>query len=470
MQRLLVVDDEPNIQFTIAETIGSPDLEIIAVGTARAGIDAVRSSRPDAVLLDVRLPDLSGLEAFLQIREIDPRIPVVIMTAFTTTDTAIEAMRRGALEYLVKPVDLARLREVVERALEASQLSRVPALLPEESSGDPRAERIVGTSPAMQEVYKAIGRVAPHDTTVLILGESGTGKELVARAIYNYSARKQAPFLAINCAAIPETLLESELFGHERGAFTGADHRRIGKFEQCSGGTIFLDEIGDMSPSTQAKALRLLQDQSFERVGGSTTVTTDVRIIAATNQDLERHVSEGTFRADLFYRLNGFTIPLPPLRRRRDDIPLLAAHFMRRANHELGKRVTALASETLARLEAHDWPGNIREFASAIRYATLHTPGALITPDCLPPSCGGASTVLDDSSDVPLPDLVRLVHRMLDDGGGNLARRLAAETDRVIIGEVMKRHGGNQAQSAEALGISRVTLRAKLRAIGPADD
>ena len=462
MQRLLVVDDEPNIQFTIAETLGSDELEVIAAGTARAGLDAVRTLRPDAILLDVRLPDISGLEALQQIRALDPRIPVVIMTAFTTTDTAIEAMRRGALEYLVKPVDLSRLREVVARALGVSRLARVPALLPEAPEGDLRGDRIVGNAPAMQEIYKAIGRVAPHDTTVLLLGESGTGKDLVARAIYHYSARRNGPFLAINCAAIPETLLESELFGHERGAFTGAEQRRIGKFEQCSGGTIFLDEIGDMTPSTQSKALRLLQDQSFEHVGGSTTVTTDVRIIAATNQDLERRVAEGLFRADLYYRLNGFTILLPPLRSRRDDIPLLAEHFIRLANQELGKSVASMTDGTLEQLTAHDWPGNIREFASAIRYATLHAPGDQITADCLPPSCGGKGVSLA-GSEVLLPDLVHLVRRWLEEGEGNLARRLALESDRVILGEVLRHFGGNQAQSAERLGISRVTLRAKLR-------
>ena len=461
MQRLLVVDDEPNIQFTIAETFRSPELEVVAAGTAGAGIELVRQRRPDAVLLDVRLPDISGLEAFLQIRDIDPRIPVVIMTAFTTTDTAIEAMRRGAFEYLVKPVDLGRLRDIVERALASSRLARVPALLPEERADDAGADRIVGTSPAMQEVYKAIGRVAPHDTTVLVLGESGTGKELVARAIYHYGRRRHAPFLAINCAALPETLLESELFGHERGAFTGADQRRIGKFEQCSGGTIFLDEIGDMTPSTQAKALRLIQEQSFERVGGNATVTTDVRIIAATNRDLERDVADGRFRADLFYRLAGFTIRLPPLRQRREDIPLLAEHFVRVANRELGRAVTRIAPESIERLAAHDWPGNIREFASAIRFATLHSPGDVLTADSLPASCGGRAAPVEG-----LPDLAALTRHWLVEGRGDLSRTLAAETDRVILGEVMRHCGGSQAQAAERLGISRMTLRSKLRALG----
>ena len=465
MQRLLVIDDEPNIQYTVAETLGGDGLEVVAAGTARQGVELVRASRPDVVLLDIRLPDFSGLEAFLRIREIDRRIPVIMMTAFTTTDTAIEAMRRGAFEYVVKPVDLGQLRDMVDRALEVSRLSRIPALLPEEDAGATGADRIVGTSAPMQEVYKAIGRVAGHDTTVLLLGESGTGKELVARAIYHYGGRRNAPFLAINCAALPETLLESELFGHERGAFTGADQRRIGKFEQCSGGTIFLDEIGDMSPATQAKALRLIQEQSFERVGGNAIVTTDVRIIAATNRDLERDVAEGRFRADLYYRLAGFTIRLPPLRQRKDDIPLLAEHFVRAANRELGRLVERIAPDTIDRLLAHDWHGNIREFASAIRYAVLHAPGDVITADCLPGSCGGRSPPATGT----LSDLQSLTRRWLDEGRVNLARGLGAETDRVILGEVMRHCGGNQAMAAERLGISRMTLRSRLRALGLLD-
>lgn len=323
MATLLVVDDEPNILYTIRETLTAPDLEVISAATAREGIEAVRSSRPDAVLLDVRLPDMSGLDAFQRMREIEARVPVVIMTAFTTTETAIEAMKRGAFEYLIKPIDYSRLQDVIDRAIEISRMNRVPALLPLESAPVAEADQILGTSPAMQEVYKAIGRAASHDTTVLILGESGTGKELVARAIFQHSLRRDRSFLAINCAAIPEALLESELFGHERGAFTGADRQRIGKFEQCDGGTIFLDEIGDMSGSTQAKALRLLQDQRFERIGGNISVATDVRILAATNQDLDALIQSGRFRSDLYYRLNGFTVRLPRSGRERRTCPLL---------------------------------------------------------------------------------------------------------------------------------------------------
>lgn len=467
MPTLLVVDDEPNILFTITETLASPDLEVRSAASARDGIEAVRRCQPDAVLLDVRLPDMSGLEAFRRMREIEPRMPVVIMTAFTTTETAIEAIKQGAFEYLVKPVDYARLQDVVDRAVEVSRMNRVPALLPSDGAEATHADAIVGNSPAMQEVYKAIGRAASHDTTVLILGESGTGKELVARAIHQHGLRRDRPFLAINCAALPESLLESELFGHERGAFTGADRQRIGKFEQCDRGTIFLDEIGDMSMSTQAKALRLLQDQRFERVGGNEPVATDVRIIAATNQDLDALIEAGRFRSDLFYRLNGFTIRLPPLRDRKEDIPRLAEYFLRRVAVDLGRPVHSLATDTVARLCDHAWPGNVRELHAAIRYAVIHATGDVITTDCLPHGCGRSkpqSAAADSAF-----DLQEATRNMLASGAGDVYRRLSLLTDRVVMEETMRHFHGNQARAAERLGISRVTLRSRLRQLGMLD-
>ena len=349
MAKLLVVDDEPNVLFSMEEGLKSDALDVITARTAREGIELVRRERPDAVILDVRLPDMSGLDAFDRLRQIDPRLPVVVITAFAATETAIEAMKRGAFEYLLKPVDLRQLRDVVAKAIEQGRLTHVRALIDDEEGPDDGAvDRIVGHSAAMQEVYKAIGRVAGQDVTVLILGESGTGKELVARAIYQHGRRSQGPFLAINCAAIPEALLESELFGHERGAFTGADRRRIGKFEQADGGTIFLDEIGDMTPATQAKMLRLLQDGRFERLGGNDTIQTDVRLIAATNRDLEAMIADGRFRPDLYYRLKVFTIALPPLRDRPDDLPLLVQHFVKCLNREMGKQVRSVSPEAMA--------------------------------------------------------------------------------------------------------------------------
>jgi two-component system nitrogen regulation response regulator GlnG len=394
-----------------------------------------------------------------------------MLTAFARPETAIEAMQRGACEYLLKPVDFSRLREVVAKALAVSRFSRVPALLAETSAPDPLADRIIGDSAAMQEVYKTIGRVAGQNATVLILGESGTGKELVARAIYHYSKRNDQPFLAINCAALPEALLESELFGHERGAFTGADQRRIGKFEQVNGGTIFLDEIGDMSPAIQAKALRLLQQQQFERVGGNMTITTDVRIIAATNKDLPALVEQGKFRPDLFYRLCGFTVHLPPLRERIEDLPLLTEHFINLSNHELGKEVHSIEPAARQALERHSWPGNVREFQSAIHYAIVHTTGDVITLDCLPKSCLAESRSGMNSTRAAIGDddgtgIAAIVARLLAEGQTNIYHQVSATIDRIVLREVLRHVGGRQQQAAELLGISRMTLRSKLRALG----
>ncbi len=305
-------------------------------------VDLFAAAHPDVVIADIHLPDMSGMELFQRLYAADIKTPVIMMTGFGTANTAIDAMRLGAFEYLLKPLDPDRLIPLVESALETSRLMRVPARLP----GDQllaEGDLLIGNCAAMHEVYRAIGRVASQDVTVLILGESGTGKEVVARAIYHHSWRTNKPFLAINCAAIPEHLLESELFGHEKGSFTGADRKRIGKFEQCSGGTLFLDEIGDMPPLMQTKILRVLQDQTFERVGGTEPVHTDVRLIAATNRDLTSMIETREFRSDLFYRLNVYTIKLPPLRERGDDIVRLAEHFCQSFAKELKKDVTAIA-------------------------------------------------------------------------------------------------------------------------------
>src|SRR6516162_1232264 len=317
MGRLLLVDDDPAmIHDQVTHALGPEGMRIDVARTAEEGLRQVAAQLPDIILLHVHLPDQSGLEAYQRIRQIDGRIPVIFITWAATADTAIEAMKEGAHDYLFKPLDLARLRSVVVQALELGRLMRRPAVVAETPPAEDEGDAIIGRCPAMAEVYKAIGRVAAQNVITLITGESGTGKELVARAIYQHSTRARAPFLAINCAAIPESLLESELFGHERGAFTGADRKRIGKFEQCNGGTLFLDEIGDMTPLTQTKILRVLQDGQFERVGGNETIKTDVRVIAATNRDLRKLIAEGRFRQDLYYRMNVYTIYLPPLRER----------------------------------------------------------------------------------------------------------------------------------------------------------
>src|SRR4029077_4078082 len=346
------------------------------------------------ILLDLRLPDQPGLEVYQQVRQVDARIPVIFVTMAKTADAAIEAMKQGAYDYLFKPLDPQQLRRVVGEALEVARRMREPAVVAE-TAPDPDVDgAIVGSCPAMREVYKAIGRVAAQNVPVLITGESGTGKELVARAIYQHGPRAKAPFLALNCAAIPENLLESELFGHEKGAFTGADRRRIGKFEQCSGGTIFLDEIGDMPLALQAKMLRVLQEQAFERVGGNETVGTDVRLIAATHRDLEAWSAEGKFRPDLYYRLGVFTIHLPPLRQRADDLPLLVHHYVHRFNRELSRDVREVSPEAMERLCNYTWPGNIRELQSVLKQALLCATGPVLVPAFLPESVGGPHTTV----------------------------------------------------------------------------
>lgn len=468
MPTLLVIDDETNVRYSLETSLQSDELTVLTAGTARQGIELVRSRQPDAVILDVRLPDMSGLDAFQHIRDLDPRLPVIIVTAYTTTETAIDAMRRGAFEYLLKPFDFRQLRAVVNKALEVSRLSRVPAVIEPTPESDMAADRIIGHSPAMQEVYKAIGRVAPQDVTVLIQGESGTGKELIARAIYHYSRRSQQPFLAINCAAIPESLLESELFGHEKGAFTGAERRRVGKFEQAHGGTLFLDEIADMTPATQAKVLRLLQEQRFERVGGNETIQTDVRVIAASNQDLDKLSAAGRFRQDLLYRLNVFTIALPPLRERLDDLPLLVDHFVKLFNRQLHQSVRLVTPQALKLLAGYTWPGNVRELQSAIKYALVHATGEILTEDCLPEFLRPG--VAPEAR--PLPpvegggDVARQVRALLQQGHSDIYRRVHAEVDRVLLEEVLRHCRGSQLEAAELLGISRTTLRVKLKALG----
>jgi two-component system nitrogen regulation response regulator GlnG len=321
----------------------------------------------------------------------------------------------------------------------------------------------------MQEVYKAVGRVAHQDVNVLILGESGTGKELVARAVYHHSRRQAAPFLALNCAAIPEALLESELFGHERGAFTGADRRRIGKFEQANGGTVFLDEIGDMTPATQAKVLRILQEQRFERLGGDETIQTDVRVLAATNQDLQGLVAAGRFREDLFYRLKVFTIELPPLRGRPGDVPLLVEHFVKRFSRELGKRVRGVLPEALRLLEAYTWPGNVRELQNVVKQALIRTAAEVLAAESLPLSLQAGAPSPPPPQPVAehgLLDVGQRVHDLLQAGESDVYRKVLVEVDRAVLEAALRFTKGNQVQASELLGIARSTLRGKLRSLG----
>ena len=466
MTDVLVIDDEPFIRHAFRKAFEDTELAVRTAGDAAEGMEILARDRPYAVVLDINLPDRSGLDVFGDIRRLDARIPVILITGHGTTETAIEAMKLGAFDYLLKPLDVAQVRALVTRAYEVGRLARVPALTPDEPPAPGPADVLVGRSSAMQEVYKAIGRVAPQDVTALILGESGTGKELVARAIYQHSRRANGPFLAVNCAAIPETLLESELFGHEKGAFTGADRMRIGVFEQCHGGTLFLDEIGDMTPLTQAKILRVLQDGRFERVGGNETIRADVRIIAATNRDLPEMVAAGEFRGDLYYRLGVFTITLPPLRDRLADLPGLVEHFLSRFSPELGKEAYRASPEAMELLLGHTWPGNLRELQGVLKQALLRAQGPVLLPEFLPATIRvGATTGGGD----PPPEAV--------DWEGFLEERLRAGTqdlyaeameliERSLVTRVLRQTGGNQAQAAKILGITRGSLRTKIRTLG----
>jgi two-component system nitrogen regulation response regulator GlnG len=471
MPTLLVIDDEPSVCYSFRRVFEEDGVEVLTASTAAEGLRQLSDHAPDVVILDLQLPDRSGLDVFRDIQAVDPKRPVIFITAHGTTETAIEAMKGGAFDYLVKPVDLDRLSQVLDRALEASRLMHVPAVLPIEDSGD----RIVGRSPVMQEMCKAIGRIAPQDVNVLIVGESGTGKELVARALYHHSRRAERPFLAINCAAIPETLLESELFGHEQGAFTGAHRRRIGKFEQCNGGTLFLDEIGDMAPPLQAKILRVLQEQRFERLGSNETVQTQVRVLAATNHDLEKLVTEGRFRKDLYYRLKVVTIAVPPLRARLDDVAELAHYFLFRFDRELGLDLRAFAPESLELLQSYSWPGNVRELQSVIKEAMLHASGHLLLPEFLPETLRReprAAQSPAESSAIGAAELnvPELIEALLQRGDKDLYGQVIQAVERVLLGRVLRHTHGHQAQASELLGLNRATLRHKLRTLGLAVD
>jgi DNA-binding NtrC family response regulator len=467
MARLLLVDDDPVLVLDqLTHVFGPQGVRIEVAQSGHEGLRRVAAHPPDVVLLDVRLPDLGGLEVYQRLRQIDARIPVVFITATTAADTAIEAMRQGAYDYLFKPLQFEQLRTVVGQALELARLMRHPAVFAETPDDDRQGDAIIGLCPAMREVYKAIGRVADQNVIVLITGESGTGKELVARALYQHSARARAPFLAINCAAIPEHLLESELFGHEKGAFTGADRKRIGKFEQCSGGTLFLDEIGDMALATQGKILRVLQDQKFERVGGNETVQADVRLIAATNRDLKAWSEEGKFRPDLYYRLSVFTIRLPPLRDRGDDLPLLVHHYLRRFNRELGRDVREVAPAAMERLRRYPWPGNVRELQSVLKQALLQASGNVLIPAFLPDSLAGPGQPAAPAGAGPEFLFEPFIRDLLKAGEVELHEQAHRQLDRILLPIVLEFTGGNQHQAARILGIARQTLRGKLRELG----
>lgn len=475
MSRILVVDDEPADLGLIRRALEKLDHEVITAGTVKDALQLVRSKQPDVAVLDVMLPDGNGLDMLNSIRSIDERLPAIFVTSSRESATEIQAMKLGAIDYLVKPIGIVELRKVVARALAIRELTKKPVEMNAESGvSNTDSHAMIGRCSAMQEVYKAIGIVANQDVTVLIRGESGTGKELVARALYQFSDRVKGPFLAVNCAAIPEALLESELFGHEKGSFTGADRKRIGKFEQAAGGTLFLDEIGDMSPVLQSKLLRVLQEKRFERVGGNESLKADARVIAATHCNLEAMVSDGKFRSDLYYRLNGFSIHLPALRDRGSDLDSLVEHFRRVACTDLGKNVRQVASDAMELLRSHSWPGNIRELQNVVRQAILKTKGPVLLAEFLPElSLTRYLTERPNEASVPesadplRPQSSRngslddLIASRLDANSSQLYDEVIAEVEERIVKAVIQRADGDGTEAARLLGINPAMLRSR---------
>jgi len=461
---ILLIEDDASLAANLRDVLTEDGFQVILCDRGDTGLRRAADADCDAVLTDLRLPGLGGLELVKQLHATQPRLPVMLMTAHGTIETAIEATKLGAYDYLQKPFEMPALLALLHRAVEAGRLMREPVHLPDAPGAGRTA--LVGRSRALQEVCKEIGRVAAKPVTVLIRGETGTGKELIARAIYQHSLRARAPFIAINCAAIPENLLESELFGHERGAFTGAEQRRIGRFEQAHQGTLFLDEIGDLPPGTQVKLLRVLQQQSFQRVGGTETITVDVRVLAATHRNLESMIREGRFREDLFHRLNVVTLPLPPLRERREDIPLLVRHFLHKYAGDFGVAPATISPEALALLQADAWPGNVRELENVTRRLLLEARGLSISDAAvrrtLAARAGGPAATGSALAALAGELLARARRGEFTDTHA----RLLAEAEREVITQAITLAAGNQAQAARWLGLSRFTLREKLRQLG----
>ncbi len=471
MSRILVIDDERSVRTAFVEVLGAEGHQVLGAESAESALQTLAAEPMDLVITDICLPGMNGLEALEQIRRLEPKLPVIVMTGFGTMQTAIEATKRGAFDYHLKPLDPAAMMLTIERALEAARLMRRQVEIGPEDLVAPAVDAIIGRSGAMQQVYKTIGRVAPTDAAVLIRGESGTGKELVARAVYQYSSRSQRPLSVINCAAIPETLLESELFGYERGAFTGAAGRRVGKLEQADEGTVFLDEIGDIPPAVQAKILRVLQDKSFERLGGNQTIRVNVRVLAATNRDLSKAIAEGGFREDLYHRLNVVTIWVPPLRERCEDIPLLVAYFLSRFSAELEIDKPLLAEEAWEPLRDYDWPGNVRELEHCIHRALIFSRGHPIQAADLKALLGIDKPSPAQTPGFDLQQLVPCVRDFLEHARSTRPFDELLETvERLLLAEALGRSAGNQSQAARLLGMPRPTLHAKLRKHGLQSD
>ena len=461
--KILLIEDDPGIVMTLRRVLVEEGHEVFVEKRGDTGLARARDDSLDLVLTDMKLPGLNGLDLVRELHTAQPRLPIILMTAHGTTETAIEATKSGAYDYLLKPFEMPELLALVEKAVASRRLMTEPVEL-----GAPVGARdaLVGQSRVMQAIYKEIGRVASKPVNVLIRGETGTGKELIARAIYQHSLRPQSPFIAINCAAIPETLLESELFGHERGAFTGAELRRIGRFEQADHGTIFLDEIGDMSPGTQIKLLRVLQEKCLQRLGGKETISVDVRVLAATHRDLESALKNKQFREDLYYRLSVVVITLPPLRERKEDIPDLVKYFLGKYAAELGVANPAIHGEALEFLRAQSWPGNVRELENVVRKVLLLAQGYTINldhvRDALARSGPPAPTARQSLGEYVASLLAAAQRGELDDAHA----RLLQTAEKEIFGRAIGLAQGNQAKAARWVGVSRLTMREKLIQFG----
>jgi nitrogen regulation protein NR(I) len=464
MSRILVVDDEKDVHYSFQRLFARKDMEVLSAGSGEEALDCVDRDGIDLVIMDIRMGGMSGLETLQRLKSRHPKVPVIIMTAYVTTQTAIESMKFGAYDYIPKPFDIPKLKGMIDGALALSRTMRQVVRFPLTGQYPDAGEGIAGNSEKMQAVYKQIGQVAPSDVTVLLTGERGTGKELVARAIYQHSQRSDKPYLPVNCAAIPVDLLESELFGHERGAFTGAVHRKIGKLEQCHRGTLFLDEVGDMPLATQAKLLRVLQDQTFERLGGNERIRVDVRLIVATNRDLPQIMADGRFRPDLYDRLNVVHIHLPPLRERREDIPLLVDYFLHRFREDLGRNVRGIQREALQRLIDYHWPGNVRELENLLKRAVVLARSDTLTPEDILLTSERPSPAVGKEWEEKLQGHLRAILRLLREAGGTV--NVLETLERELIGEALKETNGNQSRAARLLGMNRNTLRNKMTAYG----
>jgi two-component system, NtrC family, response regulator AtoC len=474
MEKILLIDDDESLNHFLSRFFKRKGYAVSTASSGTAALDLIFAERFDLIFLDYKMPGLNGLETLQRIKEAQVKTPVVIMTAYGSTDTAIEAMKRGAYDYLTKPFERKELSRVAGEALQLNAqmklVVRFPhAVAPSDSEPPPREGlRIIGNSRKMQDVYKMIGQIAEKDVSVLLGGESGTGKELVARAIYHHSRRKDKTFMAINCAAIPDNLFESELFGYERGAFTGAERTHIGKIERCDGGTCFLDEIGDMSMALQAKLLRVLQEGEIERLGGRQTIKLDVRMIAATNKDLEREVQNGRFREDLYWRLKIISINLPPLRERIEDIPLLVDYFLERFSAEYAKPVRAVSDSVLARFRLHSWPGNIRELENGMRRAILLCAGEIVGVEHLERLESEVVHRLQTSNRAHLLDSLKgrleaLIPEILRLSQNGIHANIIEIVEEILITKALQACDNNQVKAARLLGISRNTLRHRLK-------